>query len=183
MVAIPSIQHKAARDLLARENCRGDLMTARHRLSKLLLRQGIVYSCGRARTGKHELWLRNHRFNTAGLELAYDAAFDAMPSTLGRWDRLDRAIATMAADSVLTPVVTRLGSGRRGPHRPCANTPRRAVGPARLRHRAADQRYCRPSDHVRGGSSRRAPGAAAQLTGAPPAYGPRDGRARRPHAG
>ena len=43
-VAIPSIEQEAARDLTrAREDCRGDLMTARHRLSKLLLRQGIVY--------------------------------------------------------------------------------------------------------------------------------------------
>jgi len=30
----------------AREDVRGDLMSARHRLSKLLLHQGIVYSSG-----------------------------------------------------------------------------------------------------------------------------------------
>ena len=38
-VAIPSVDQEAARDLVrAREDCRGDLMRARHRLSKLLLR-------------------------------------------------------------------------------------------------------------------------------------------------
>ena len=46
-VSIPSVTQEAARDLVrAREDCRGDLMRARHRLSKLLLRHGIVYSRG-----------------------------------------------------------------------------------------------------------------------------------------
>jgi transposase len=108
-VAIPSIEQEAARDLVrAREDCRGDLMTARHRLSKLLLRQGIVYYGGKAWTGKHELWLRRQRFDAPGLQLAYDAAFDAMLATVDRRDRLDRAITAMAADSAFTPVVRRL---------------------------------------------------------------------------
>ena len=64
-VAIPTVEQEGARDLVrAREDCRGDLMSARHRLSKLLLRQGIVYYGGRAWTGKHELWLRTQRFDT-----------------------------------------------------------------------------------------------------------------------
>ena len=41
-VAVPTIEQEAARDLVrAREDCRGDLMAARHRLSKLLLRHGM----------------------------------------------------------------------------------------------------------------------------------------------
>jgi transposase len=109
-VAIPSIEQEAARDLVrAREDCRGDLMSARHRVSKLLLRHGIVYSGGAAWTGKHELWLRAQRFETPGLQLAYDAGFDAMLACVDRRDRLDRAIAAMAADSQFTPVVTRMG--------------------------------------------------------------------------
>jgi len=109
-VAIPSVEQEAARDLVrAREDCRGDLMTAQHRLSKLLLRQGIVYYGGNAWTGKHEQWLRTHRFEVPGLQVAYDAAFDAMLATLDRRGRLDQAITAMAADSVFTPVVGRLG--------------------------------------------------------------------------
>ena len=96
----------------AREDCRGDLMATRHRLSKLLLRHGIVYYGGEAWSKKHELWLRTHRFDTLGLQLAYDAAFDAMLATVDRRDRLDKAIAEMAANSAFTPVVTRLGCVR-----------------------------------------------------------------------
>ena len=58
-VAVPTVEQEAARDLVrAREDCRGDLMRARHRLSKLLLRNGIVYYGGEAWTGKHDTWLR-----------------------------------------------------------------------------------------------------------------------------
>ncbi len=109
-VTVPSVEQEAARDLVrAREDCRGDLMAARHRVSKLLLRQGIVYCGGHAWTTRHERWLQSHRFDTPGLQLAYDTAFDAMLATLDRRDRLDKAITEMAADSVFTPVVTRLG--------------------------------------------------------------------------
>jgi transposase len=50
-VTVPSIEAETARDLVrAREDCRGDLMRARHRLSKLLLRHGIVYSAQQGQT-------------------------------------------------------------------------------------------------------------------------------------
>jgi transposase len=43
-VRVPTLAEEAARGLLrAREDARGDLMRARHRLSKLLLRQGLVW--------------------------------------------------------------------------------------------------------------------------------------------
>lgn len=112
-VTIPSVEQEAARDLVrAREDCRGDLMGARHRISKLLLRQGIVYSGGQAWTGKHEVWLRGHRFDAVGLQLAYDAALDAMVAGVHRRDRLDEAIAAMAADSEFTAVVRKLSCVR-----------------------------------------------------------------------
>jgi transposase len=109
-VTVPAANQEAARDLVrAREDCRGDLMTARHRVSKLLLRQGIVYSEGRAWTGRHELWLRAQRFDNPALQLSYEAAFDAMLACVDRRNRLDEAITAMAADSEFTPVVNRLG--------------------------------------------------------------------------
>ena len=54
-VTVPSVEMEAVRDLVrAREDARADLMRVRHRLSKLLLRQGIVYSGGRPWTCVHE---------------------------------------------------------------------------------------------------------------------------------
>jgi transposase len=109
-LSVPSAEQEAARDLVrVREDCRGDLMSARHRLSKLLLRQGIIYSGGRTWTGKHEAWLAAQRFEAAPLRLAYDTALDTMLATVDRRDRLDAAIAELAAGSAYTPVVTRLG--------------------------------------------------------------------------
>jgi transposase len=50
-IQVPSMEQEAARDLVrSREDVRGDLMRSRHRISKLLLRQGIVYSGGQAWT-------------------------------------------------------------------------------------------------------------------------------------
>jgi len=109
-VTVPSTGQEAARDLVrAREDCRGDLMTARHRISKLLLRQGIVYYGGQAWTGKHELWLRGQRFDNPALSMAFEAALDAMVACVHRRDRLDAAITVMADESEFTPVVRRLG--------------------------------------------------------------------------
>ncbi|MDN5759986.1 MAG: IS110 family transposase [Tomitella sp.] len=113
-VAVPSVEQEAARDLVrAREDVRGDLMSARHRLSKLLLRQGIVYYGGKPWTGIHDQWLRERRrdevFTAPGLGLAFDIAYDTLLATLTRRERLDAAITEMAASSEFTPVVTRLG--------------------------------------------------------------------------
>jgi len=89
-VRVPGVEQEAARDLVrAREDVRGDLMRARHRLSKLLLRQGIVYYGGRPWTGPHEVWLRGQRFTVPGLLLAYDTALETVLLTVARRDRLD----------------------------------------------------------------------------------------------
>lgn len=72
-VAIPTPDQEAARDLVrAREDCRGDLMRARHRLSKLLLRHGIVYNGGRAWTGPHEQWLVRQRLDSPAAQRAFE---------------------------------------------------------------------------------------------------------------
>jgi transposase len=84
-------------------------MRARHRLSKLLLRQGIIYSDGQAWTGAHEAWLRRQHLEAAATRLAFESDYDAVLAVKARRDRLDAAITAMAADSEFTPVVRRLG--------------------------------------------------------------------------
>jgi transposase len=108
-VRVPSEAEEAARDLVrAREDVRGDLMRARHRLSKLLLRQGLIYD-GSAWTGAHESWLRSLSFDRLGIRLAVDEAYDTVLTTLARRTRLDTAITDMAATPAFASVVGRLG--------------------------------------------------------------------------
>jgi len=108
-VTVPTVAQETARDLVrAREDARGDLMRARHRLSKLLLRHGIVYSGGAAWTGKHDAWLRSQRFAQPLTQFTFDSDYDTVLSVTARRDRLDAQIAAVAADSEFTPIVRRL---------------------------------------------------------------------------
>src|SRR5215217_4782002 len=106
-VRVPTEAEEAARDLVrAREDARADLMRARHRLSKLLLRQGIVYSDGHPWTLAHEGWLARQSFAMPGLQGAYDVAVETVLITRQRRDRLDVAIEQMAVTSPYAPTVT-----------------------------------------------------------------------------
>jgi transposase len=70
---VPSLLDESFRDLVrAIEAARGDLMRARHRLSKLLLRRGERYpGPGRAWTGKHMRWLRSREFDDPCLQASF----------------------------------------------------------------------------------------------------------------
>jgi transposase len=111
-VSIPSVSQEAVRDLVrAREDCRGDLMRARHRLSKLLLRYGIVYYGGKAWTGAHDRWLRTvaaSQLTLPATKMAFDADYDHVLTMQARRGRLDAAIEDIAADGEFTPIVRRV---------------------------------------------------------------------------
>lgn len=108
-VRVPSVTEESARDLVrAREDARTDLMRVRHRLSKLLLRHGHVYSGGQTWTAAHEAWMNRIVFDQPGTASAFDADFDAMRVSLARRDRLDEQITVMAADCEFTAVTRRL---------------------------------------------------------------------------
>jgi len=108
-VRVPTQVEESARDLVrCREAARADLMRARHRLSKLLLRHGIVYSDGKAWTQVHDYWLGKQSFPLAGTQAAFEDAYQSVVLATARRDRLDAAITAMATDSQFTPVVARL---------------------------------------------------------------------------
>lgn len=182
-VRVPSVEEETARDLVrSREDTRQDLMGARHRLSKLLLRHGFVYADGEAWTQKHDIWLRSHRGGDLAFRTAFDANYEAVIQTVARRDRLDQAISQMAADSQFTPLVNRLGCLRGiGPltgfalaveitdwHRFTGNTIGSFLGwcpPSTPRDSPgswAESR--RPATLMRGGSSSRPPGITAATT-------------------
>ena len=108
-VRVPTLAEEAARDLVrAREASRQDLMRARHRVSKLLLRRGIVYSGGKAWTELHDRWLRQQRFEAFATQAAFDDAYEAVLLATARRDRLDEKINAVAADSEFTALARRL---------------------------------------------------------------------------
>src|SRR6478609_2165932 len=107
-VRVPGPAEEAARDLVrAREDARGDLMRARHRLSKLLLRHGAVYDAT-AWTRAHDQWLRRQRFQTGPLAIVFDECYARMLDAKTRRDSLDAAIAELAANEPYVDVVERL---------------------------------------------------------------------------
>ena len=107
-VRVPGAEEEAARDLVrAREDARGDLMRARHRLSKLLLRHGLVYDAT-AWTRAHDAWLRQQRFQSGPLAIVFDECYGRMLDAKSRRDALDKAIAELAATPPYVDVVERL---------------------------------------------------------------------------
>jgi transposase len=107
-VRVPEPHVEAARDLVrAREDVRGDLMRARLRLSKLLLRHGVVYDAS-AWTLAHDAWLRRQRFPSRPLSLAFDECYGAVLQAKTRRDALDAAIGEIAGEPPFAEVVGRL---------------------------------------------------------------------------
>jgi transposase len=107
-VRVPGPEQEAARDLVrAREDARGDLMRARHRLSKLLLRHGMVYDAT-AWTKAHDVWLRRQRVQGGPLAIVFDECYSRMLDAKTSRDALDRAITELAGLPPYVDVVERL---------------------------------------------------------------------------
>ena len=72
-VWVPSEDDEALRDLVrAREDAKQDLLQARHRLSKFLLRHGLHAPAGvRNWTAKHRLWLDHLKFECSAARVAF----------------------------------------------------------------------------------------------------------------
>ena len=107
-VRVPGPAEEALRDLVrAREDVRVDLMRARHRVSKLLLRHGVRFE-DRAWTERHARWLAavelEHQAAQATL-LDYRGAVDAL---VHRRAQLEREIAVAVPASDWAALVARL---------------------------------------------------------------------------
>jgi transposase len=113
-IYVPSEEQEAARDLVrAREALRQDLMRCRHRVSKLLLRQGRVWpQQRRSWTVAHRDWLAGQRFAQPALGLAYIDALAAVDGLLARRAVLERHLAEIAAGEAFWPIVARLRAFR-----------------------------------------------------------------------
>ena len=109
-VAVPSVDEEALRDLVrAREDLRGDLMRARHRLSKLLLRRDVRWSGpGSAWTRRHMSWLRGLRFERPGSQRAFEDYRGGVEALLIRRTQLERDIAALLPRSPWADTARRL---------------------------------------------------------------------------
>jgi transposase len=109
-VLVSSPELEALRDLVrAREDLRGDLMSARHRISKLLLRQGLLWpGPGEARAQRHLERLGKTRFDQPLLEVVFGEYLAHHEVLLARRARLDSLILEQSTRGPWAPAVTRL---------------------------------------------------------------------------
>jgi transposase len=110
LVHVPALEHEQLRDLArCREDARGDLMRARHRIGKFLLRRELYYpGRGRAWTREHRSWLAGLRFADAASETTFADYLHAHDVLLARRDALDRAIDALAIGCPWAPTIARL---------------------------------------------------------------------------
>jgi transposase len=109
-VVVPEPAWEALRDVVrCREDLRGDLMACRHRISKLLLRRGLVWS-GRGSTWAraHLEWLSKLELGDPLVELVFAEHLAHHETLLSRRDRIDGLLADGAADGPWAPTVARL---------------------------------------------------------------------------
>ena len=110
IVSVPSIEHEQLRDLVrCREDIRADLMRARHRLGKFLLRHEIYYEGPAAAwTQKHRAWLAGLRFADRASQLTIADYLHAHDLLLARRDRIETELEQLAASSPWTGTIARL---------------------------------------------------------------------------
>jgi transposase len=107
---VPSVADEQFRDLIrAIEDVRGDLMRARHRLGKFLLRRGERYpGPGATWTGKHMTWLRALRFADECSRVTFADYLASVELLLGRRATLIDGLEAQIPDSSHAPVIARL---------------------------------------------------------------------------
>jgi transposase len=108
-ITVPSPAVEAARELVrAHDALRRDLMTARHRVSKQLLRHGRVYSRPSTWTVAHRTWLSRQQFDELASELAFADAIAAVDGLTARKAALAERLSSLALDERWWPTIARL---------------------------------------------------------------------------
>ena len=109
-VRVPSSEEEALRDLVrAREDIRGDLMRARHRMSKLLLRHDVRYEDkGSAWTARHRAWLGKLDLGDRGAQITLLDYLGAIDALVVRRETLESTIGQLVPDSPWAQTIARL---------------------------------------------------------------------------
>jgi len=106
----PTEGDEAARDLCrAREDAREDLLRCRHRLTKFLLRRGIIFTAGkRAWTQAHRRWLHSLRFEQTCHEIVFADYLLAVEHLEQRLEAFVAQLERLAQDQRYAPAVAAL---------------------------------------------------------------------------
>lgn len=108
-VVVPPVEVEAARELMrSHDACRRDLMTARHRVSKMLLRHGRVYPRPSTWTLEHRRWLARQQFEEPASELVFADLIAATDGISARKAAIAERLSRLAHDEQWWPTVARL---------------------------------------------------------------------------
>jgi transposase len=160
-VAVPSVEAEALRDLVrAREDLRGDLMRARHRLAKLLLRHEVRFAGPQANwTQAHLGWLAGVRLEQPASQRALEDYRGAVGALLIRREQLEAEIARALPASPWAQTARRLMCLRGIDTLTAAGLCAEIGDFTRFRHPAQVMSYLGvvPSEHSSGQRQRRGP--------------------------
>ena len=112
-VVVPPPEVEAARELTrAHDTCRRDLMNARHRVSKMLLRHGRVYPKATTWTAQHRRWLSQQRFSEPVSDLVFADLIAAVDGLTARKASAVAAALRAGTDERWWPTAARLRAFR-----------------------------------------------------------------------
>lgn len=112
-VVVPPPEIEAAREMTrAHDACRRDLMNARHRVSKMLLRHGRVYPKPTTWTVEHRRWLSAQQFDEAASNMVFADLIASVDGLTARKQAIALALSQLATDERWWPTVARLRAFR-----------------------------------------------------------------------
>jgi transposase len=112
-VVVPPPEVEAAREMTrAHDACRRDLMNARHRVSKMLLRHGRVYPKPTTWTTEHRRWLSRQQFGEPASSTVFADLLASVDGLTSRKQAIALSLSELATDERWWPTVARLRAFR-----------------------------------------------------------------------
>jgi transposase len=108
-VVVPPVEVEATREMTrAHDACRRDLMNARHRVSKMLLRHGRVYPKPKTWTAEHRRWISAQQFDEPASSMVFADLIAAVDGLTSRKAAIALRLSELASDERWWPTVARL---------------------------------------------------------------------------
>jgi len=109
MIIVPDQRQESVRDLQrARDDVRRAVMSARHRLSKFLLRHGRRFRDGSNWGGRHWQWIRSQKMDQPYEQIVLDHYIEVLEARQEELRTLDRHVLNVAKEPDYAPMVAQL---------------------------------------------------------------------------